>query len=44
MVAAELCVRQMGSVTLAEALELVILAAFKAPERHSRYATRWLRR
>ena len=44
VVVAELAAREMGVVSLGEALELVILTAQKNPDRHSRYATRWLRR
>jgi hypothetical protein len=44
VVVAELAAREMGVVSLDEALELVILTAQKNPDRHSRYATRWLRR
>ena|SRR5207245_6691644 len=36
--------RELGRVTLAEALELTALIAHKDPPRHSRYALRWLRR
>jgi hypothetical protein len=34
----------MGTVTLAEALELVALIAFKDPRRHGRAGARWIRR
>lgn len=34
----------MGKVTLAEALELTALIAFKDPRRHGRAGARWLRR
>jgi hypothetical protein len=41
---AEATVREMGVVSLEEALELTALAAFKGPPRRSAYALRWLRR
>lgn len=44
LVAAESSVREMGKVTLAEALELTALIAFKDPRRHGRAGARWLRR
>jgi hypothetical protein len=34
----------MGKVSLAEALELVALIAFKDPRRHGRAGARWMRR
>jgi uncharacterized protein (DUF2342 family) len=40
---AEVTAREMGKVTLAEALELTALIAFKDPRRHGRAAARWLR-
>ena len=36
--------REVGSPTLVELLELTALIALKAPERHSRVASRWLQR
>jgi len=44
MLLAEGMARELGRVTLAEALELTALIAHKDPRRHSRYAVRWLRR
>src|SRR5207244_9782366 len=44
LILAEGMARELGQVTLAEALELVALVAQKDPPRHSRYAVRWLRR
>jgi hypothetical protein len=41
---AESSARQMGKVSLAEALELVALIAFKDPRRHGRAGARWMRR
>jgi hypothetical protein len=41
---AEVTIREMGVVTLAEALELTALIAFKDPSRHGRAAARWLLR
>jgi hypothetical protein len=40
---AEVTAREMGKVTLAEALELVALIAFKDPRRHGRAGARWMR-
>ena len=34
--------REIGRVTIAEALELTALVARKQPERHGRFAARWL--
>lgn len=42
--AAEVNAREMGVVTLAEALELVALIAQKDPFRHGRAGARWVRR
>jgi hypothetical protein len=44
LILAEGMVRELGQVTLEEALQLVALVAQKDPRRHSRYAVRWLRR
>jgi hypothetical protein len=44
LILAEGMVRELGQVTLEEALELTALVAHKDPRRHSRYAVRWLRR
>jgi hypothetical protein len=44
LILAEGMARELGQVTLAEALELTALVAQKDPPRHSRYAVRWLRR
>jgi hypothetical protein len=41
---AEATAREIGNITLAEALQLVALIAQKDSPRHSRYAVRWLRR
>jgi hypothetical protein len=41
---AEVTVRELGKVTLAESLALTALAAQKGSGRRSRYAVRWLRR
>jgi len=41
---AEVTAREMGKVSLAEALELVALIAFKDPRRHGRAGARWVRR
>lgn len=41
---AEMTARELGRITLAEALDLTALVAAKDPHRHSRYALRWLRR
>ena len=39
---AEVTAREIGRVTIAEALELTALVARKQPDRYSRYAARWL--
>src|SRR5439155_14114083 len=44
LILAEGMARELGQITLAEALELVALVAQKDPPRHARYALRWLRR
>jgi hypothetical protein len=44
LILAEGMARELGQITLAEALELVALVAQKNPRRHSRYAVRWLGR
>jgi hypothetical protein len=44
LILAEGMARELGQVTLGEALELVALVAQKDSRRHSRYAVRWLRR
>jgi hypothetical protein len=44
LILAEGMAREVGQITLAEALELVALVAQKDPRRHSSYAVRWLRR
>jgi hypothetical protein len=41
-VLAEVTAREIGRVTIAEALELTALVARKQPERHGRFAARWL--
>jgi hypothetical protein len=41
---AETVVRELGVVTLSEALDLTALVVERAPGRASRYALRWLRR
>jgi hypothetical protein len=41
-VLAEVTAREIGRVTIAEALELTALVARKQPERFSRFAARWL--
>jgi len=41
-VLAEVTAREIGRVTIAEALELTALVARKQPERYSRFAARWL--
>jgi hypothetical protein len=40
---AEVTAQEMGKITLAAALELTALIAFKAPRRHGRAAARWSR-
>jgi hypothetical protein len=44
LMAAEQAAREMGKVSLAEALELVALIAFQDPRRHGRAGARWIRR
>ena len=44
LLVAETVLREVGSPTLAELLDLTALIALKAPDRHSRVAARWLRR
>jgi hypothetical protein len=39
---AEVTAREVGRLTLAEALELTALVAKKTPERHGRFGARWL--
>ena len=39
---AEVTAREIGRVTVAEALELTALVARKQPERYGRFAARWL--
>ncbi len=41
---AEMAARELGGITLEEALALTALVAQKEPGRRSRYAVRWLRR
>jgi hypothetical protein len=41
---AEATARELGQLTLVDALDLTILIARKTPQRHSRAAARWLRR
>jgi hypothetical protein len=41
---AETTAREMGKVSLEEALELVALIAFKDPRRHGRAGARWMQR
>jgi hypothetical protein len=41
---AEVTAREMGKVSLAEALEITALIAFKDPRRHGRAGARWMRR
>ena len=41
---AEATAREIGQLTLAEALELTALVASKEPQRHPRVAARWLQR
>jgi hypothetical protein len=40
---AEVTAREIGRVTIAEALELTALVARKQPHRYGRFAARWLR-
>ena len=42
LVLAELTAREIGRVTIAEALELTALVARKQPDRYGRFAARWL--
>jgi hypothetical protein len=42
LVLADVTAREIGRVTIAEALELTALVARKQPERFSRFAARWL--
>ena len=42
LVLAEVTAREIGCVTIAEALELTALVARKQPERYGRFAARWL--
>ena len=44
LLSAEAMAREMGHVTLMEALELTALVALRDRERASRFATRWLHR
>jgi hypothetical protein len=44
IVMAEATARELGRITLKEALGLTALVAEKEPERRSRFAVRWLRR
>jgi hypothetical protein len=44
LVIAEATARELGRLTLAEALELTALIARKEPSRHPRVAARWLKR
>jgi len=44
LIVAEAIVREIGVVSLEEALALIALVAQKEPHRRSRYAIRWLRR
>jgi hypothetical protein len=41
-VLAEVTAREIGRVTIAEALELTVLVARKQPHRYGRFAARWL--
>jgi len=41
-VLAEVTAREIGRVTIAEALELSALVAWKQPDRYGRFAARWL--
>jgi hypothetical protein len=41
-VLAEVTAREIGRVTIAEALELTALVARKQPQRYGRFAARWL--
>src|SRR5262245_6325766 len=42
LVVAEITAREIGRLTLVEALELTALVARRDPQRHPRYAARWL--
>jgi hypothetical protein len=42
LVLAEVTAREIGRVTIAEALELTALGARKQPDRYGRFAARWL--
>ena len=42
LVLAEVTAREIGRVTIAEALELTALVARKQPDRYGRFAARWL--
>ena len=44
LLVAEATAREIGRVSLVEALELTALVARKEPHRHGRYSARWLRR
>jgi hypothetical protein len=44
LLVAEAIARELGTVTLAEALEIVALIAQKDPHRHGRAGARWVRR
>jgi hypothetical protein len=44
LVVAEALIRELGRITLADALDLCVLAARKDRKRASRYAVRWLER
>jgi hypothetical protein len=44
LIVAETAAREMGRVSLGEALELVALIAFNDPRRHGRAGARWMRR
>jgi len=44
LIVAEATAREVGRITLAEALELTALIAEKGPSRHGRFAVRWLMR
>jgi ribosomal protein S7 len=44
LMVAEVTARELGRITLAEALELTILIAQRDPRRHQRVAVRWLQR
>jgi hypothetical protein len=44
LLVAETTLRELGRPTLLELLDLVVLIAFKAPQRHGRVSARWLLR